>query len=166
MVNSFCHVIFGFDNDGPEIFEDTLKILDDIGIDAIQASILTPLPGTTFFKEMKDSIVDYNWEHYDYKYAVYQPAQMSRKELRAGLEWINKRYYSLWPIFKRLVRWVLMPSGYRNFYAPLYLNVAYWGRQFQFKVKGFNPAQKRRKEAKKEKPSWKKGQGWSIAGLF
>ena len=157
-------LIFGFDNDGPEIFEDTLKILDDIGIDAIQASILTPLPGTTLFKEMKDSIVDYNWEHYDYKYAVYQPAQMSRKELRAGLEWINKRYYSLWPIFKRLVRWVLMPSGYRNFYAPLYLNVAYWGRQFQFKVKGFNPAQKRRKEATKDKPSWKKGKGWSIAG--
>jgi radical SAM superfamily enzyme YgiQ (UPF0313 family) len=156
-------LIFGFDNDGPEIFENTLKILDDIGIDAIQASILTPLPGTTLFKEMKNSIVDFNWEHYDYKYAVYQPKQMSREDLRAGLEWINKRYYSLWRIFKRLIRWILMPSGYHNFYAPLYLNIAYWGRQFQFKVKGYNPAQ-RRKKVSKDKPNWKKGQGWSIAG--
>jgi len=158
-------LIFGFDNDSPEIFEDTLKILDDIGIDAIQASILTPLPGTILFNEMKESIVDFNWEHYDYKYAVYQPAQMSREDLRAGLEWINKRYYSLGRIFKRLIRWVLMPSGYRNFYAPLYLNAAYWGRQFQFKVKGYNPAQKRRKEAAMEKPNWKQGQGWSMTGL-
>jgi radical SAM superfamily enzyme YgiQ (UPF0313 family) len=157
-------LIFGFDNDGPGIFEDTLKILDDIGIDAIQASILTPLPGTTLFKEMKDNIVDFNWEHYDYKYAVYEPSKMTREELKAGLEWINKRFYSSRRILKRLVHWILIPSGYRNFYAPLYLNAAYWGRQFQFKVKGYNPARKRRKESARDKPRWKKGQGWSIAG--
>ena len=113
---------------------------------------------------MKDDIVDFNWDHYDYKYAVYQPAQMTREELKAGLEWINKRFYSPWRIFNRIWRWIFMKSGYQNFYAPLYLNIAYWGRQFHFKVKGFNPAQKRRKDSGIEKPNWKKGQGWSIAG--
>jgi radical SAM superfamily enzyme YgiQ (UPF0313 family) len=134
-------LIFGFDTDNREIYESTLRILDEVGIDAIQASILTPLPGTKLFTQMKDRIVDLNWEHYDYKYAVFEPAQMSRNDLNAGLQWINKEFYSLRRIGKRLLRWLFMPAGYRNFYFPLYLNVAYWGRQFQFKVKGYNPAQ-------------------------
>ena len=133
-------LIFGFDTDPREIFESTLAMLDDLGIDAMQASILTPLPGTKLFERMRHRIVDFNWEHYDYKRAVFEPAQMSRQDLEAGLEWINKRFYSPRRILGRLVRWLRMPSGLRNFYIPLFLNVAYWGRQFQFKVKGYNPA--------------------------
>jgi len=133
-------LIFGFDTDTVEIFETTLKILDDIGIDAIQASILTPLPGTKLFKDMKSRIVDYNWEHYDYGQAVFNPVKMSRVDLNAGLNWIKKKYYSPFRIFKRMIRWWFMPSGYKHFYYPLVLNVAYWGRQFQFRVKGYNPA--------------------------
>jgi len=137
-------LIFGFDTDQPGIFESTLAILDDLGIDAMQASILTPLPGTRLFERMRQRIVDFDWEHYDYKRAVFEPAQMSRQDLEAGLEWINKRFYSPRRILGRLVRWLRMPSGPRNFYIPLALNVAYWGRQFQFKVKGYNPARSAR----------------------
>jgi len=133
-------LIFGFDSDTVEIFETTLKILDNIGIDAIQASILTPLPGTKLFKDMKNRIVDYNWEHYDYGQAVFNPAKMSRDDLNGGLNWIKKKYYSPFRIFKRMLRWWFMPSGFKHFYYPLVLNVAYWGRQFQFRVKGYNPA--------------------------
>ncbi len=133
-------LIFGFDTDGPGVFEDTLKMLDEIGIDAMQASILTPLPGTPLFEDMRGRIVDLNWEHYDYKWAVFEPACMSREDLRGGLEWINKRFYSPWRIARRVCRWLAMPSGVRNFYIPLWLNVAYWGRQFQFRVAGYNPA--------------------------
>jgi radical SAM superfamily enzyme YgiQ (UPF0313 family) len=133
-------LIFGFDTDGPEIFESTLNILDEIGMDAMQASILTPLPGTRLFEEMNHRIVDFNWEHYDYKYAVFEPVLMSREDLKGGLEWINKRFYSPERIIKRVWRWIRMPSAWRNFYYPLFLNVAYWGRQFRFRVKGYNPA--------------------------
>lgn len=133
-------LIFGFDTDGPDVFETTLAVLDDVGIDAIQASILTPLPGTRLFDQMRDRIVDFNWEHYDYKWAVFEPARMSRADLMAGLEWINKRFYTPWRILRRLGRWLTMPSGLANFHVPLLLNVAYWGRQFQFHVKGYNPA--------------------------
>ncbi|MBN2413272.1 B12-binding domain-containing radical SAM protein [candidate division KSB1 bacterium] len=144
-------MIFGFDSDSPEIFEKTLKILDRIGIDTIQASILTPLPGTTLFKEMKDRIVDFNWEHYDYKYAVYNPALISREDLMGGLQWINKRFYSPRRILQRICRWLFTPAGYKNMYFPLFLNIAYWGRQFQFKVRGYNPANVKRKEKRAEK---------------
>jgi radical SAM superfamily enzyme YgiQ (UPF0313 family) len=133
-------LIFGFDTDGRDVFASTLAILDQMGIDAMQASILTPLPGTKLFERMRDRIVDFNWEHYDYKRAVFEPAQMTRQDLEGGLQWINKRFYSPLRILRRLVRWVRMPSGLRNFHIPLVLNIAYWGRQFQFKVKGYNPA--------------------------
>lgn len=133
-------VIFGFDTDAPDVFETTLATLDDIGVDAMQASILTPLPGTPLFDDMRERIVDLNWEHYDYKWAVFEPAQMSRADLKGGLEWINKRFYSPLRIARRLCRWLTMPSGLRQFHIPLLLNVAYWGRQFRFHVKGYNPA--------------------------
>lgn len=133
-------LIFGFDTDTVQVFEKTLQTIEDAGIDAIQASILTPLPGTKLFEAMKDKIVDTNWEHYDYKYAVFNPAQMSREELMAGLEWINKKFYSLPRILKRVFRWLFIPAGFKYFYYPLGLNIAYWGRQFRFQVKGFNPA--------------------------
>ena len=133
-------LIFGFDTDSVDIFETTLKHLDRIGIDAIQASILTPLPGTKLFIEMKNRIVDFNWEHYDYGQAVFNPALMTQEDLNAGLNWIKKKYYAPWRIFRRLARWLWMPSGYKHFYFPLVLNVAYWGRQFQFRIKGYNPA--------------------------
>ncbi len=136
-------LIFGFDTDTREIFESTLAILDDIGIDAMQASILTPLPGTRLFDQMRSRIVDLDWEHYDYKWAVFEPAQMTRPELMAGLQWINKRFYTPRRILGRLGRWLLMPSGLRTFHVPLLLNVAYWGRQFRFGVKGYNPAKPR-----------------------
>jgi radical SAM superfamily enzyme YgiQ (UPF0313 family) len=133
-------LIFGFDTDPPEVFERTLAMLDDIGIDVMQASILTPLPGTKLFEQMRHRIVDADWEHYDYKWAVFEPALMTREELMAGLSWINKRFYSPWRILRRLRRWLLMPAGRSTFHVPLLLNVAYWGRQFQFRVRGYNPA--------------------------
>ncbi|MEW5981485.1 MAG: radical SAM protein [Acidobacteriota bacterium] len=137
-------VIFGFDADAREVFRSTLATLDDIGADVMQASILTPLPGTRLFERMRHRIVDWNWEHYDYKWAVFEPAQMTRDELMAGLQWINKRFYSPARILRRLCRWLTMPSGLRNFHVPLLLNVAYWGRQFRFHVKGYDPSRRLR----------------------
>ncbi len=140
-------LIFGFDSDGPDVFERTLAVLDVIGADAMQASILTPLPGTRLFRDMRPRIVDLNWEHYDYKWAVFEPARMSREELMAGLQWINKRFYTPWRILRRLGRWLTMPAGFSQFHIPLLLNVAYWGRQYRFGVKGHNPARARRPAA-------------------
>ena len=80
-------LIFGFDTDSPDVFQSTLGMLDEMGIDAMQASILTPLPGTQLFERMRGRIVDWNWEHYDYKRTVFEPAQMSRRDLDADGQW-------------------------------------------------------------------------------
>ncbi|MBI4557918.1 MAG: B12-binding domain-containing radical SAM protein [Candidatus Hydrogenedentes bacterium] len=133
-------IIFGFDTDGPEVFGLTLEMLDEIGIDAIQVSILTPVPGTPLFKDMESRIVDRNWEHYDYRHVVFTPARMTPQELQAGADWVIRRYYSPGRILKRLPRWLRMPGGYTRFVYPLFLNLAYWQRVKDFLIRGYNPA--------------------------
>lgn len=65
---------------------------------------------------------------------------MSRADLQGGSSGIDKRFHAPWRIARRLARWLTMPSGLASVRIPLLLNVAYWGRQFRFHVRGYNPA--------------------------
>jgi len=129
-----------FDSDTKDVFGTTLKVLDKIGIDAIHVSIVTPLPGTPLFKEMKKRIFDFNWEHYDFKSAVFKPENMTAGELKNGAQWVRRKFYSLSAILKRTFKWFLYPNGIKNFLYPLVCNIAYWGRLKRFGIKGFDPA--------------------------
>ncbi len=133
-------VIFGFEDDTAGVFESTLKMLDEIGIDAIQASILTPLPGTPLYEEMKHRLLDADWEHYDYRHVVFQPRRMSARQLQAGADWVIRKYYSPGRILRRTLRWLRTPGGLRNGIYPFVLNWAYFGRTVVFGIRGFNPA--------------------------
>lgn len=134
-------IMFGFENDGPEVFQETLPWLDDLGVDAIQVSIVTPLPGTNLYEAMKGRIFDHNWEHYDFKHAVFTPARMTAEQLHNGARWVRRQFYAPWRIARRLLRWVTQPAGWRTFPYPLVTNMAYYGRNIRFHVKGYNPAQ-------------------------
>lgn len=144
-------VVFGFDTDTTDVFAHTLKVLEQIGLDAIQVSILTPLPGTLLHQDMKDRIDDTNWEHYDYKYAVYQPALMTKEELKAGSQWVRRGFYSPPRILKRLIRWLAMPGAVFTAIYPLVLNIAYWGRLGRFHVRGYDPARQGRRHVRRVK---------------
>ena len=135
-------VIFGFDDDTVEVFKTTLKMLEHIGIDVIQLAILTPLPGTGLYEDMKDRIIDDNYEHYDYRHVVFRPRQMRPEQLQAGADWVIHKYYAPWRILKRTVRWLCAPKGLTHFIYPFVLNWAYFGRTEAFGIKGYNPAQK------------------------
>jgi radical SAM superfamily enzyme YgiQ (UPF0313 family) len=136
-------IIFGHDTEDIGVFRRTLETLDRIGIDAIQVSILTPTPGTPLFEEMSDRIFDRDWEHYDYRHAVFTPAGMSAEDLQAGTDWVIRQYYTPWRIARRLLRWVGMPHGLRSFVYPLSLNAAYFGRVRRFGIRGHDPALRR-----------------------
>lgn len=132
-------MVVGFDSDGPDVFRQTLEQLDRIGIDAVQLSILTPLPGTALFKEMETRIVDTNWEHYDYRHVVFEPRHMTRTELQAGADSFIASFYAVGRIAKRIPRWMTMPGGWRHFLYPLALNLAYFGRTRRFGIRGRLP---------------------------
>ncbi len=133
-------VIVGFDADHRGVFRNTLRMLDWIRIDAIQLAILTPLPGTALYEAMEPRIIDRDWEHYDFRHAVFEPKHMSAAELQAGADWIIRRFYSPWRILKRIPRWAAIPRGLFHFPHILALNLAYFGRVRRFHIGGHDPA--------------------------
>lgn len=135
-------IIFGFENDDVHIFRSTLDLLEKTGIDAIQVSILTPLPGTPLHEELKPRIFDSNLEHYDYRHVVFQPGLMTPSQLQSGTDWVIRKFYSPFRILKRTLRWLTIPGGLQNFIFPFVLNWAYFGRVITFKIRGCNPASK------------------------
>jgi radical SAM superfamily enzyme YgiQ (UPF0313 family) len=140
-------MMVGFDSDGPSVFRDTLRMLEEARIDAIQLSVFTPLPGTEAFSALKDRIFDKNWEHYDYRHAVFTPARMSSEDLQAGADWLIRKFYAPRRIFKRLLRWWTYPGGLWTSLYPLGLNLAYRGRVLRFRIRGRDPVRKLQRPA-------------------
>ncbi len=150
-------IMFGFDADGPGVFRTTLDMLEEIGIDAIQASIVTPLPGTPLHEKMKGRITDRNWEHYDFRHALFTPKGMTAEQLQAGADWVIRRFYSPGRIIRRALRWGLMPRGLVRLAYPLALNLAYFGRVKAFGIGGYDPTSRHATA-----PSCQKGRDFSC----
>ena len=118
-------IVFGFDHDAPDIFEETIDFLEEAGVQNATFNILTPFPGTPLFQKMEaeERILTRDWSKYNSRDdVVYQPKRMSAAELLAGVRYANQRFYSLPSTFKRLSRspvqlWWTLPLnlayGYR-----------------------------------------------------
>jgi radical SAM superfamily enzyme YgiQ (UPF0313 family) len=100
-------IVFGFDHDTPEIFEDTIAFLEKAGVQNATFNILTPFPGTPLFRRMEAEgrILTRDWRKYNSRDdVVYQPTRMSIAELLVGVRYANERFYSLSSMAKRLSR--------------------------------------------------------------
>ncbi|MBI5653611.1 MAG: B12-binding domain-containing radical SAM protein [Chloroflexi bacterium] len=100
-------IVFGFDQDTPDIFKDTLDFLEAAGVQNATFNILTPFPGTPLYRQLETEgrILTRDWRKYNSRGdVVYQPKQMRADELLAGLRYANARFYSLPSIAKRLAR--------------------------------------------------------------
>lgn len=134
-------IVLGFDGDDASVFSTTLHKLDEWGIDAIQASIFTPLPGTPQYESMKDRLLDKNQAHYDFHHVVFQPQSMSAESLQAGHDWLTSQFYSPWRIAKRMARWAQQPHGLTTLPYTAAVNLAYFGRIRSWHIQGWNPAE-------------------------
>ena len=132
-------IVFGFDGDTPEVFSNTLDIIDRLEIDEIQVSVFTPLPGTPAFKRMKDRIFDKDWTHYDFHNVVFQPKRMSVEQLKAGHDWVTHQFYRPWRIARRVWRHAKRPKGMSTIFYHLALNMAYYGRVTRWGIRGYDP---------------------------
>ncbi|MBE9483195.1 MAG: B12-binding domain-containing radical SAM protein [Bacteroidetes bacterium] len=80
-------LIFGLDSDSKSDLYDRTQFAIESGMDGMQATIITPLPGTGLYKRMeKDKRLlktNYpeDWKYYHFLDIVYQPAKMSPDEL-------------------------------------------------------------------------------------
>ncbi len=134
-------IIVGMDSDGPEVFERMLQFLEQTKIDAIQLNILTPLPGTPLFDDMKSAgrMTDEDLSHYDYRHVVFRPTRMTAAELQGGADWLYRQFYRLDRILWRFARG-LFTVGLKPAWLGLKLGLTYRYDNKREGVIGWNPA--------------------------
>ena len=88
--------MFGGDNDTPDVFERTLEFLLEANVETLQATRLTPFPGTPLFAELDQQgrIFDKEWSHYDFNNVVFQPRHMSCETLDKGVSWVLRQFHT------------------------------------------------------------------------
>jgi len=123
-------IVLGHDWDTREVFRQTLEFLEDARVDALQATILTPFPGTPLFEEMsaQGRLIDRDWSHFDFGHVVFEPARMTRADLERGHRWLLSQFYSRRRVATRLLRsfGYLTPGTILRASAPL--NLSYRAR--------------------------------------
>jgi radical SAM superfamily enzyme YgiQ (UPF0313 family) len=104
-ISIYGSFIFGFDDDDPGIFADTLEFVTKTQIDMAMYHILTPYPGT----EMRDimleegRVIDSDWSKYNNCQVVIRPRKMTPDELQEGYHWMHKQTYSMRGIRRRVL---------------------------------------------------------------
>lgn len=117
---------FGSDEDGLDVFDRTAELCLSAKLDLPRFSIITPFPGTPFYKELTESdrITETDWALYDVEHVVYKPKNMTAKELTEGIDRAWKKCYSWKAIFKRfdfryMKKWffiyMIANIGYRRY---------------------------------------------------
>ncbi|MHC4917091.1 MAG: B12-binding domain-containing radical SAM protein [Planctomycetota bacterium] len=119
MVNA--SIVFGFDGDGPGVFESTVDWLTGLKIETMTAHILTPYPGTPMYRRMlaEGRIIDSDLSRYNTAYAVFRPKGMTPAELEAGYRRAYRRFYSWASVLER------MPAAGARRRAYLIFNLFY-----------------------------------------
>jgi len=101
MVNA--SFVFGMDHDDERVFERTVAWAIARGIETATFHILTPYPGTALHKRIsaQGRIISQNWNHYDTRHAIFQPAHMSTETLETGY----------WQAYHDFYRWGSILKG-------------------------------------------------------
>lgn len=125
---------FGADEDGPDVFERTVDLCLEAKIDLPRFSIITPFPGTEFYRELEAEgrIVERDYAMYDVEHCVYKPKQMTKEELEAGIARAWKETYSWKSIWKRLD--LTKPRTVKSIY--LLVNIGYRKYAKEFEIFG------------------------------
>lgn len=78
--------VFGMDGDNADVFGPTVDWALSQGIETATFHILTPYPSTRLYSRLarQSRILHRNWDLYDTRHCVYQPAGMSPEDLEAG----------------------------------------------------------------------------------
>ena len=97
--------VFGFDTDTIDIFERTKNVIKDWDIQP-GFQVLIPYPGSPLFNRLlKDGrILTRDWSRYNIWEVVFQPKNMSPKELNQGVMDMWKNFYSYKHVLKRSIK--------------------------------------------------------------
>ena len=122
--------VFGMDDDDESVFDRTVDWAVSQGIETATFHILTPYPGTALYQRIQGEgrLLSGNWDRYDTRHAVFQPARMSTETLEAGYWRAYQRFYEwgaiargAWtnPQWSGRLRHVAYAGGWKKF-EPLW----------------------------------------------
>jgi len=94
--------VFGMDHDDVTSAPATVDWAIRQGIETATFHILTPYPGTALHDRLSKEgrITTGNWDLYDTRHAVFQPARMTARELEAGYRQAYRDFYSWRSVFE------------------------------------------------------------------
>ena len=120
-------MVFGFDNDTKEVFDETVRFLKRNRVSTVSFNVLTPYPGTKVYENLKNEnrLTTTDWRYYDHNTVVFKPRNMTPYELQIGKVNARKEFYRILSVLKRL-------SG--NLYNPLIYFLMNLGHMKQVKV--------------------------------
>ncbi len=129
--------IFGFDHDTPKSILNRARFIRRSHIDSVQLSVLTPLPGTRLYEELRVSgrltHTNYpaDWERYDYYEPVFKLNRMSVEIFDQYRDMAWKSIFS-WPqMISRFFRTLLVNHNLKTT-AIVWLNLYHYRRIFLF----------------------------------
>jgi len=96
--------VFGYDYDDASVFDEFLEFADRNRIDGAFLPILTPFPGTRIYQRLKQEgrLLTEDWSKYDMATVVFQPKRMTVEELQEGFWKVNRSFYSISSMMKRI----------------------------------------------------------------
>ncbi len=102
--------VLGSDEDDVKTIRETVRFARGLKIDTVQFLVLTPLPGTETYEELRKQgrILVEDWSKYSGHHVVYAPRNMTPYQLqKEGSIRSMRRFYSLWQCWKLglLFRW-------------------------------------------------------------
>ena len=123
--------ILGNDHESPNYYKEMARFLVYSGIDVVQLSVLTPLPGTAFMNQVEEEgRLLYNnfpedWDKYRLSYVVQKPQGLEPETIYTGNNYIKSRLYSFPWYHYRMLRSLISLKNPINFYAVYRYNKAY-----------------------------------------
>jgi radical SAM superfamily enzyme YgiQ (UPF0313 family) len=90
--------VFGMDDDDEDVFRRTVDWAIENGITTATFHVMTPYPGTGLHARMarEGRLTTDNWDLYDTRHVVFQPARLTPRALKEGYDWAYREFYR-WP---------------------------------------------------------------------
>jgi len=102
--------IYGMDSDTPSSLQARTKFIVHSSVDVVQASAITPLPGTRLFKRLQQenrilaNHPPHSWKYFHFSDVVFRPAEMQAHELADNLWMAYQKIFSLKTLRMKFLR--------------------------------------------------------------
>ena len=103
-------IIYGSEAETIENMKNKTEFFLKNRVDAFQASVLTPLPGTRLFTKLeRENRLLYNkfpddWDKFDFSFLTFEIRDIGNFEFLQYLSYCTRRLYSIWGLRKRFIR--------------------------------------------------------------